>query len=141
MRLWNSVHARLSGANPAQHRFLGHLLALLLLIPGRATFRNLSRYSPYHEKTFSRWFRREFDWVTVNHEAIQQTVPPDHEQVLAFDPSFVPKSGKRTYGLDRFWNSTHSRVEKGLEINTLAWIDVTTNTAYHLRACEKIASL
>ena len=96
MRLWESVRARLSGANPAQMYFLGHLLKLLLLISGRATFRNLSRYSPYHEKTFSRWFRRQFDWVTVNYTAIKQRMPPEHKQVLAFNPSFVPKSGKRT---------------------------------------------
>jgi hypothetical protein len=32
------------------------------------------------------------------------------------DASFVPKSGKHTYGLDRFWNGSHSRAEKGLEI-------------------------
>jgi hypothetical protein len=71
--------------------FLGHLLERLLLIPGRATFRNLSRYSPYHEKTFTRWLRRPFDWAMANGMAIQQRVPAGHEQVLAFDPSFVPK--------------------------------------------------
>ena len=99
MRLWESVRARLSGAKPAPMHFLGHLLERLLLIPGRATFRHLSRYSPYHEKTFSRWFRRPFDWAMANDLAIQQRVPAGHEQVLAFDPSFVPKSGQRTYGL------------------------------------------
>ena len=32
------------------------------------------------------------------------------------DASFVPKSGKKTYGLDRCWNGSHSRTETGLEI-------------------------
>ena len=45
------------------------------------------------------------------------------------DASFVPKSGKHTYGLDRFWNGSHSRAEKGLEISTLAWLDITDNCA------------
>jgi hypothetical protein len=48
------------------------------------------------------------------------------------DASFVPKSGKKTYGLDRFWNGTHSRTEKGLEISALAWLDITGNCAYCL---------
>jgi hypothetical protein len=70
--------------------------------------------------------------VSINRAAILHGVPAEHEQVLAFDPSFVPKSGKGTYGLDRFWNGTHSRAEPGLEIGVLAWVDVTANTAYAL---------
>lgn len=136
MRLLASVLAELTKTNPAQRRFLGHLLGLLLMLPGRVTFRNLSRYSDYEEKTFRRWFAREVDWVALNRVAIEQVVPAAHEQVLAFDPSFVPKSGKRTYGLERFWNSTHRRVEKGLEIHTVAWIDVNANAAYHLSTAQ-----
>ena len=48
------------------------------------------------------------------------------------DASFVAKSGKHTYGLDRFWNGSHSRTEKGLEISALAWLDITGNCAYGL---------
>jgi hypothetical protein len=59
-------------------------------------------------------------------------IPPDHEQALVIDASFVPKSGTKTYGLDRFWNGSHSRSEQGLEISTLAWLDVTDNCAYCL---------
>jgi hypothetical protein len=132
MRPLESVLTGLKNTSPVRHRFLCHLLGLLLLLPGRVTFRNLSRYSAYHEKTFSRWFAKGFDWVSVNRAAIMQVVPAAHEHVLAFDPSFVPKSGKSTYGLDRFWNGTHSRAEKGLEIGVLAWVDVTANTAYAL---------
>lgn len=132
MQLLESVLSGLKNISPAQRRFVGHLLELLLMLAGRATWRNLSRYSPYHEKTFSRWFAQDIDWVQVNQTAILQGVPAQHEQVLAFDPSFVPKSGKHTYGLARFWNGTHGRAEKGLEIGVLAWVDVTTNTAYAL---------
>jgi hypothetical protein len=107
-------------------------MRLLLLLPGYVTFRNLSRYSSYPEKTFARWFARDFDFVSLTHAAIGEVVAPCHEHVLAFAPSFIPKSGKRTYGLDIFWNGAHSRAEKGLEIATLAWVDVTHNSAYAL---------
>ena len=59
-------------------------------------------------------------------------IPPEHEQAVVIDASFVPKSGKKTYGLDRFWNGSHGRSEKGLEISTLAWLDITDNGAYGL---------
>jgi hypothetical protein len=92
----------------------------------------MSRYSSSHEKTFSRWYDRPFDWVSLNKAAITQGVPPEHEQALAIDASFIPKSGKQTYGLDRFWNGCHSRAEKGLELSTVAWLDITGNCAYAL---------
>jgi hypothetical protein len=102
------------------------------MLPGHATFRNMSRYSPYHERTFARGYDSDFDWVSLNKAAITKVVPPEHDQALVIDASFVPKSGKQTYGLDRFWHGSHSRTEKGLEISTLAWLDLTGNCAYGL---------
>ena len=96
------------------------------------TFRNLSRYSSYHEKTFARWYARGFDFGALNKAAITAVVPPEHAQALVMDASFVPKSGKATSGLDRFWNGRHSRTEKGLEISALAWLAITDNCAYCL---------
>jgi DDE superfamily endonuclease len=130
--LFDSVLTRVQNPKKPQQKFLCHLMRLMLMLPGRMTFRNLSRYSPYHEKTFARWFARDVDFVSLNHAAIVDVVPHNHEHVLAFDPSFVPKSGKHTYGLDMFWNGAHSRAEQGLEIATLAWIEVTPNRAYTL---------
>jgi hypothetical protein len=132
MRLLQSVLRRLKQTKKPQDKFVTHLLGLLLMLPGHATFRHMSRYSPYHEKTFSRWYGNPFDWVSLNQAAITEVVPAEHEQAMVIDASFVPKSGKPTYGLDRFWNGSHSRAEKGLELSTLAWLDVTDNCAYVL---------
>jgi hypothetical protein len=51
---------------------------------------------------------------------------------LVLEASFVPKSGKKTYGLARFWNGSQSRTAKGLEISALAWLDITDHCAYGL---------
>jgi hypothetical protein len=132
MRLLQRVLTCLKQTKKPQHQFVTPLLGLLLLLPGHATFRHLSRYSPYHEGTFSRWYAKAFDWVSLNKSAITKVVPAEHEQALVMDASFVPKSGKHTYGLDRFWNGSHSRAEKGLEISTLAWLDIPDTCAYAL---------
>ena len=132
MRLLHSVLSTSSQTKKPQRKFVAHLLGLLLMLPGHATFRNMSRYSPITRRTFSRWYERPFDWVSLNKAAITTVVPPEHEQALAIDASFVPKSGKQTYGLDRFWNGCHSRAEKGLELSTVAWLDLTANCAYSL---------
>lgn len=50
------------------------------------------------------------------------------------DHSFIPKSGKQTYGLDWFYNGTASRSQKGLEISTIAVIGIDTHQSYTLSA-------
>jgi DDE superfamily endonuclease len=132
MRLLQSILPTLRHTQKPQQKFLAHLLGLLLMLPGHATCRNLSRYSAYHERTFARWYASDFDFVSLNKAAIIRVIPPAHQQALVIDASFVPTSGKQTYGLDRFWNGSHSRTEKGLEISALAWLDVTDNCAYCL---------
>jgi hypothetical protein len=101
MPLLESVLSNLKLSQPLRF-FLNELLLLLLVVPGRATFRNLSRYSGYVEKTYSRWFRRSVDWAGLNVAAIRAVVPAAHESVLVFDPSHVPKSGQHTAGLGYF---------------------------------------
>lgn len=132
MPLFQRVLTHFSQTKKPQQKFLTHLLGLMLMLPGHVTFRHLSRYSPYHERTFSRWYARDVDVVSLNKAAITAVVPSEHEQALVMDASFVPKSGKKTYGLDRFWNGSHSRTEKGLEISALAWFDITGHCAYCL---------
>lgn len=133
MRLLQSLLPTLRQPQKPQQKFLAHLLGLLLMLPGHTTFRNLSRYSADHERTFARWYARDCDFVSLNKAAIIRVIPPAHQQALVIDASFVPKSGKKTYGLDHFWNGSHSRTEKGLEISALAWLDITDNCAYCLR--------
>ena len=111
MRLFESVLATVTNLPRPQRKFLCHLIWLLLMLPGHVTCRNLSRDSPYHEKTFARHFATS------------------HEQALVLDASFVPKSGKHTYGLARFWSGAHSRPDPGLEISELGGLDVTDNCA------------
>ena len=132
MRLLDSVLEGWQKISRPQQKFLRHVLELLWLFPGSATFRNLSRYSAYCEKSFARWYERELDFVSLNHTLIEQCVPAAHEQALALDASFISKSGRHSYGVDQFWNGCHGRSERGQEISLLAWVDITANSAYAL---------
>jgi hypothetical protein len=114
-----------------QRKFMFILLTTLTYLPGRVNFRNLSRYSPLNEKTFSRWFRRSFDFVTFNLLSLKDLTDKG-EWVVAIDASFSPKSGRSSYGLDWFWNGSQGQAERRLEISLLALLDVTHNTAYTL---------
>lgn len=46
MRLLQSILPRLKQPKQPQGKFVRHLLGLMLMLPGHATLRNLSRYSP-----------------------------------------------------------------------------------------------
>ena len=68
----------------------------------------------------------------LNQAVIELAVLATHFVVGAIDASFVPKSGKVTYGLDYFHNGKAGRSERGLEISMIAVIDVNTSMGYTL---------
>jgi len=115
-----------------QKKFLLTLFTAILTAHGKINFRNLSRFSDISEETYSRQYAKPFDFMGFNREVIDEAFGQDSERILAYDPSFVPKSGKKTFGLDYFWNGCHRRSEKGLEIATLAIVDIEKNTGFTL---------
>ncbi len=86
-----------------QRDFLAELFRVLLAHQGRANFANLARYSRRHEQTFRRHFARCFDWLAFNLVLLGLRAHPGETLIGVFDTSFLPKSGKRTYGLDKFF--------------------------------------
>jgi hypothetical protein len=59
-------------------------------------------------------------------------VPSYREQVAAIDCSFIPKSGKTTWGVDSFYNGSIGKSEKGLEISVISVVDVDACQGYTL---------
>lgn len=115
-----------------QRKFLLALFAVISCLRGRVNFRNLSRYSNYSERTFHRQFRQAFNFPEFNRLSIKQVAQPAATLLVAQDPTFIPKSGKQTFGLSRFFNGCTHRVEKGLEASAVAIVDVTRSTAFTL---------
>lgn len=115
-----------------QRRFLATLFTAILITRGKINLRNLARYSAPSEKTYARQFARPMDWVAFNRALINQTLGSTGERVVAFDPSFLPKAGKHTFGRAAFWHGSHSRLEQGLEVSVLAVIDVVRHQALTL---------
>src|SRR6058998_571144 len=119
-----------------QATFLETLFATILALRGRVNFRNLSRYCDYCERTIARQFRRCFDWPDFHQRVITVALDPRSEVISAQDASFIPKSGKQTFKLGHFFNGCASRAERGLEISTLAVVDVTRRCALTLAVAQ-----
>ena len=134
--LINSILNQMSGVGQPQKKFLVTLFLTILLMRGKVNFRNMSRYSDLSEKSYWRQFRRRFDFADFNKRLIAESVPCEHEKISAMDCSFVPKSGKETFGLGFFYDSSHDKAAKGLEVSNLAVIDVTDNTGYSLSSWQ-----
>lgn len=113
-----------------QRKFLAALIATILSLRGRFNYRNLARYGGYTERSYARQFQQSFPWLEYHAKLLQAALPSSHELVAAQDASFIPKSGKKTYGLDRFYNGCAGRPERGLEISVVAVVDVTQKGAY-----------
>lgn len=116
-----------------QRKFLATLFSTMLIIQSSINFLSLGRHSALSEKTFRRQFRRHFEFPLLNRQIIEHSGGAQ-PNAFAMDASFIKKSGNHTFGLDRFWNGCHSRVEKGLELSLIAIIDNEQNASYALSA-------
>src|SRR5919197_3212832 len=115
-----------------QKKFLIVLFTTILLIKGKLNYLNLSRYSKLSERTYRRQFHKGFHFVQFNKGAIEKVIPPAATQIFAQDASFLKKSGKKTHGIDWFFNGCAGRPERGLESSVISVIDLDANQGYAL---------
>jgi hypothetical protein len=123
-----------SSLNKARKDFMLSVLWHILSIKGKINFTQLGRFSPYCEQTHRIHFEQEFDFLQFNKFLCEQMI--EHERILAFDPSYIPKAGKHTYGRGRFWSGSAKAAKSGLDICGFAVIDVVQNAAFHLKAWQ-----
>ena len=81
----------------------------MLLVCGKVNFTNMSRHSKLSEKTDRRYYSQAFNFMALNAELIEAAISGSTSLIGSMDCSFIPKSGKATYGLDWFYNGSASR--------------------------------
>jgi DDE superfamily endonuclease len=136
MTIVNDILQQMPAVRQPQRKFLMVLFATILALRGRVTGRNLSRYCDYSERTIARQFRTPFAGPEFHQRLLMAALEPGAEVISVQDASFIPKSGKQTFGLGRFFNSCANRAERGLEISTLAVVDVTRRRAFTLAVAQ-----
>ncbi len=149
-------HQSLSGP---QRKFMAVLLPTLLTVRGRVNFLNMGRYCPY--LTASARCGGSFAVISIGHvltvscyesqgalpkEGAKERAKEGSQEgshgtvLLAQDASFIEKSGKKTPGLDYFFNGCAGRPQRGLEISLVSLIAVETNTAYTFSVRQTLAT-
>lgn len=119
-----------------QRELLQELFRVVFAMQGRLTFTNMARFSCLHEHTFRRHFSRAFDWLAFNLVIMGLRTHPDEVLIGVFDTSFLPKSGKKTYGLDKFFSSAAKAIRTGLEVSLLAVVATTSRRTWALDATQ-----
>ena len=136
MTFVKTILQQMPSLSKCRMKFLLNLFSALYSFVGRANMRNLSRFGAGNERTISRWYSKPFDWHRLNIHALRSTGVLKNRLVACYDCTFIPKSGKHTYGLDRFHHGSHSRRERGLEAAVLGLVDLDEHTAYTIEAAQ-----
>lgn len=110
--------------NKGEQKFWIKLFAVLLHMRGRKNYTNIARYGSFGESTLRRRFARRFDWQSLNLRLMESKAKAHSALIGAIDCSFLHKSGRHTYGLDKFWSSVAGKTVRGLEISLAGVIEV-----------------
>jgi hypothetical protein len=122
--------------NKSRKKFMMEVLLLFLTIPGRVNFLQLGRYGKRGEQHYRQHFGRKFDWFSFN---VELSKPHLGSRVaIAFDPSYISKSGKCTPYMGKFWSGCAGKVKPGLEISGIGVIDMDLHTCFHLEAVQTL---
>lgn len=126
-----AIVAKTPGLTKPRIQFLTHALHLFLSLRSRINFLMMARHSEsYCERTARYHFEDYHDFTAMN--ATYLTQHGSGHFLLAFDASFLPKSGSKTPGLGKYWSGCAGKTLLGLELGLLSAIDVDYHTAFHL---------
>lgn len=90
------ILSEMGGLSKPQLKFMRWIFIAWLGFPVRRNMTNLARFGPYCEKTIRSVFSRGFCFDDFNFRLINRSC--GREKIAAFDPSYIHKSGKQTYG-------------------------------------------
>jgi len=134
--LINNVLHNISNLNKRRKDFLCEVLILFLCIKGRINFLQLARFGKFKEQRYRQQFEKPFAFLDFNKELA--LAHGGNRFVIAFDPSYINKSGKKTPGLGWYWSGCAGQAKWGVEIGGIAAIDIDNHTAFHLEAVQTL---
>ena len=94
------------------------------------------RYGRFSEQTYRNLFENEtFDWFAFNDSIISKHLT-GRRKAIAIDPSYIPKSGKKTPWIGYFWSGCAGDYKRGLEILGIGVIDIDNHECMTLGSIQ-----
>ena len=134
-----------SGAKIAKRieKILIEVLILYMIIPRKINFTQMERYGTHDEQTYRNNFAchksKTVDWLKLNATLAERFFDKAERTVIAIDPSFIPKSGKKTPHVGMFWSGCAQAVKHGLEIMGIGLVTIDANDSIMLRAHQTLS--
>jgi len=122
-------------------RQLSHIAVAMLMMTGRVTMLGMSRWTDKggSYRTIQRFFTTAIPWALVFWLFFRhQLFNPDDVYLLAGDESIVTKSGKKTYGLDRFFSGLYGKPVPGLAFFALSLISLKERRSYPIMVEQQV---
>lgn len=85
-------------------KFILHIIPLWLSMNCRFTFLNMQRWSGHCERSYRSMFSKAVDWFHFNYEVVKACFKG--RVIAVFAPFYLPKCGKKTYGVAKFYSGT-----------------------------------
>jgi len=123
-----------SKINKSRRDFFVGIILLFPGIKGKHNFLQFAGYSESGEQKYRIQFEKRFEFMDFNKNIVLEH--GSAKRAIAFDPSYISKSGKKTFGLGKYWSGVAGQAKCGLEISGIGAIDVDNNTAFHLEAVQ-----
>jgi len=104
----------------------------ILTMRGRITMKGLSRWSEQggSYSSINRFFHSEFDWLTINWLFIKNHIIDIGTFLLVGDEVVITKSGKKTFGVDRFYSSIQNQVVPSISFLNISLLSVALRKAF-----------
>lgn len=115
----------------------------MLVISGRITMLGLSRWTEKDGsyRTIQRLYQTALPWEAIQWLFFEKRLlQSEDEYIAAGDETVVTKSGKVTYGLDRFFSGLQQRVVPSISFFAFSLVNVCKEQSYPLQVTQIVKS-
>lgn len=124
-------------------RQMSQVIFGMLVSSGRITMLGLSRWTEKggSYRTIQRFYHTALLWEVLHWLFFQKCfLKSNDEYLVAGDESVISKSGKKTYGLDRFFAGLQQQVIPGLSFFTFSLVNVREEHSYPIQTMQVVKS-
>lgn len=129
--------------NTTTLRQMGHVITALLTLSGRVTMLGLARWTEKggSYRTVQRFYNTALPWALLHWAFFKSRLyQPDDGYLLVGDECVVPKSGRQTHGLGRFFSSLYGQPIPGLAFFALAVVNVRERRSYPVQVEQMVGA-
>jgi len=133
----NEINTILTSLQPllkrSTYRQFQLIIQTLLAMTGRITMLSISRWAEKggSYRTVQRFFTKDIPWSSLNWAIAKEfSLQDDAPILIAGDATTITKSGKKTFGLGKFFSSIYSRAVPGISFQVLSLLNVEKRTSW-----------